>query len=79
MRKMLTSLKVWEIIFVAALLIYIVDTLFLSGAFYITIPLVFFTGTATCMIAVQEEAYIHAIIGVIGIFLPICYFLMKPW
>lgn len=79
MKQKLVSLKFWETAFIAVLLIYIIDDIFLFSLFFVTIPLTFLIGVITSVFAIKDKMYLHAILSIIGIFLPICRFMMLPW
>lgn len=75
----LSSLEFWEALFLGSIILYVVDNVFLFSIFYVTIPLVFLLGVVACIFAIKEKKYLNALACIIGIFLPICWFIMMPW
>lgn len=78
MKSKFISLKFWETALATAVVLYIVDYLFFFSASYITIPIAFLVGIVACVFAMHEKAYLHALVCVLGICLPIVLFWVTP-
>lgn len=79
MQHIALSLKFWERVFIASLALYIVDDIFLFSIFYVTIPLTFFIGVVTCIFALKNKAYLHAVLCMVGTLFPIFRFMLMPY